>query len=413
MPPDDRLARLLGGEPLAPLRQRLRQRFERASSGTEVQSFRIGRLNATEHAALAALQGRPTRFSASMRVDVASIDAVLRQAGVAVSLRAALEQLDGRIVDRAAERAAGQAQWHDVLIRCKHPALASLLQTSAGIGLLKRLAGRDHAAAARSLAAAEAVLDRLPAHGVTRAQLAANLLGDAHALDTGRAVATLMLAVLRSAQTRDVSFNPEGGATEALSARDLWAGAGVLVNELARPALTLNLPEVAPHGEPAYLSLRRLLRSSPVHPMGSAVNGRTVFICENPNLLAIAADQLGAACAPLVCTEGMPAAAQRCVLRQLAQAGAALRYHGDFDWPGLRIGNQVMGEHGARPWRFGAADYSAALGAAPSFGRLLQGVAVEASWDDKLAATMRAAQQAIDEEMMAEMLLQDLASGGE
>ena len=221
MPPDNRLARLLGGEPLAPLRLRLRQRLERASSELEAQSFRIGRVSATEHAALAALQGRPARFTASMRVDVALIDTVLRQAGVAVSLRAALEQLDGHIVDRAAARAAGQAQWRDVLIRCKHPALVSLLQTPLGVGLLKRLSGQDHAAAAHSLGAAEAVLDRLPAPGVTRAQLAANLLGDAHALDTGRGVATLVLAVLRSAQTRDLPFNPEGGGTEVARATRL------------------------------------------------------------------------------------------------------------------------------------------------------------------------------------------------
>ncbi|UUZ63717.1 TIGR02679 family protein [Polaromonas sp. P1-6] len=406
MAADDRLQRLLGGEPLAQLRLRLRQRFERAGSGAEVQGFRIERLTAAEHAALAALQGRPARFAASMQVDVATIDAALRQAGVADSLRAALEQLDGRIVDRAAEREAVQTQWREVLAGCDNPALASLLQTPAGIGLLKRLAGQNHAVAAHSLAGAEAVLNQLPAHGVTRAQLAANVLGDAHALDTGCTVATLVLAVLRSALTHEASLDPEDADPEGLSPRDLWASAGVLVNELARPALVLNLPGVAAPGEPAYLSLRSLMRSPPEW----AVQGRTVFVCENPNLLAIAADHLGARCAPLVCTEGMPAAAQRTVLAQLAQAGAALRYHGDFDWPGLRIGNHVMREHGAGPWRFGAADYQAALGAAPSPGRLLQGAAVEASWDEALAAAMRMALQAIDEEMVADPLLQDLAS---
>src|SRR5262249_46733539 len=51
--------------------------------------------------------------------------------------------------------------------------------------------------------------------------------------------------------------------------RDTWARAGVLVNELARPVLFLNLPTGAPEnacwrrGEPAYLSLRALLRSPP------------------------------------------------------------------------------------------------------------------------------------------------------
>lgn len=50
-----------------------------------------------------------------------------------------------------------------------------------------------------------------------------------------------------------------------------------------------------------------------------------------------------------MCTDGMPAAAQRVILRQLAAAGGRLRYHGDFDWAGVRIGNYVMRECGARP----------------------------------------------------------------
>src|SRR5258706_1238965 len=111
MATDDRLQRLLGGEQLAALRMRLRQRYERTATGAPVPGFRIERLTPAEHAALAALQGRPTRFIASMQVDVAAIDAALRQAGVADSLRAALEQLDGRIVDRGAEREALQIQW--------------------------------------------------------------------------------------------------------------------------------------------------------------------------------------------------------------------------------------------------------------------------------------------------------------
>ena len=412
MAADDRLQRLLGGEPLAALRLRLRQRYERAATGAPLQGFRIERLTAAEHAALAALQGRPARYVASMQVEVAAIDAALRQAGVADSLRAALERLDGRIVDRAAEREAAQTRWREVQGGCDHPALVSLLQTPTGIGLLKRLAGQNPATAARCISGAEAVLRRLPAHGLTRAQLAAGVLGDAHALDTGCAVATLVLAVLRSAATRPAAPDPEDGDPDGPSARDLWASAGVLVNELARPALVLNLPMVATAGEPAYLSLRNLLRSPPDWGIGGVggLSGRSVFVCENPNLLAIAADQLGASCEPMVCTDGMPAAAQRTVLNQLREAGAALCYHGDFDWPGLRIGNHVMREHGARPWRFGAADYLAAQGIAPRPGRALQGAEAEASWDAALAAAMRAAQQAIDEEMVADLLLQDLAT---
>jgi uncharacterized protein (TIGR02679 family) len=405
MAADDRLQRLLGGEPLAQLRLRLRQRFERAAPGAEVQGFRIERLTAPEHATLAALQGRRARFTASMQVDVAMIDASLRQAGVANSLRAALELLDGRIVHRAAEREALQTQWHELRDACVHPALASVLQTPSSLGLLKRLAGQNHATAARFLERAQTVLNQLPARGLTRAQLAARALGDAHALDNGCAVTTLVLAVLRSTLNREASPAPEEAGFDEASNRELWASAGVLVNELARPALVLNLPNVATLGEPTYLSLRSLLRSPPEWTM----RGRTVFVCENPNLLAIAADHLGASCAPMVCTDGMPAAAQRTVLIQLTQAGATLRYHGDFDWPGIRIGNHMMREHGAQPWCFGAADYLAALILAPKPGRPLQGVEAEPLWDATLAVAMRTGQQAIDEEMVAEQLIQDIA----
>src|SRR5690606_11042509 len=126
--------------------------------------------------------------------------------------------------------------------------------------------------------------------------------------------------------------------------RDVWARAGILVNELARPALLLNLPVTASHpkpgypGEPSYISLRQLLRASPAW----SVADRTVHICENPTVLAIAADRLGVRCSPLVCTEGMPSAAQRILLDQLQAAGAKLLYHGDFDWPGIRIANFVI-----------------------------------------------------------------------
>jgi Protein of unknown function C-terminus (DUF2399) len=56
----------------------------------------------------------------------------------------------------------------------------------------------------------------------------------------------------------------------------------------------------------------------------------------------------------------MPSAAQQTLLAQLAAAGAGarLRYHGDFDWAGLVIGNFVMREFGAEPWRFGATNLS-------------------------------------------------------
>jgi uncharacterized protein (TIGR02679 family) len=107
----------------------------------------------------------------------------------------------------------------------------------------------------------------------------------------------------------------------------------------------------------------------------------------------------------------MPAAAQRTLLGQLARAGARLRYHGDFDWAGLQIANQVLRACGALPWRMAAADYEAAIAAATGHIHPLAGNAVRASWDSALAPAMQRSGQALAEEGQAELLLADLQCG--
>ena len=237
------------------------------------------------------------------------------------------------------------------------------------------------------------------------AHLAARDLGDAHALDAGQPVATLVL--------RACGLDEAPDAKER--SRDQWARLGITVNELAAPALCFNLSArgqtpgaqvvrvAAATGEPIHLTLRTLLRDPPEWDLSN----RSVFVCENPSILAIAADRLGTGCAPLVCTHGMPAAAQQTLLRQLARQGARLFYHGDFDWAGLRIGNFVMREFNASAWRFSAADYEAACA---KIGRPLSASEpVDASWDRQLAAAMTTHMRAVHEEAVAEILMRDLA----
>jgi uncharacterized protein (TIGR02679 family) len=409
---DARLRRLLGGDMLAPLRKRLRRHFERAEPSTSSGAVRLGRLSAEEREALASLMGRPPRFSNSMAVDIDAIDTALQRAGIAGSLREALERLDGAIVHAATARSEREARWSAIAVAARHPGLATCLRTPAGLGLLKRLSRQEHVAAAHLREGADAVLQRLPAHGLPRAQLAAETLGDAHALDAGEAMATLVLTAWRmhdSPSEGDIACNPDESRKEE-RARDIWARAGVLVNELAKPALFLNLPLVGDDfwlgvpGEPSYASLRSLVRTPPAF----AVAGRQVYVCENPNLLAIAADGLGRRCAPMVCTDGMPAAAQRILLTELARAGARLLYHGDFDWPGVRIANHVVRAYGAQPWRFGVADYEDAVPHSPSQRQTLAGPSVAASWNAELAPRMQMHGIAIPEEGLAASLLEDL-----
>lgn len=101
----------------------------------------------------------------------------------------------------------------------------------------------------------------------------------------------------------------------------------------------------------------------------------------------------------------MPGAAQQVLLQQLAAAGARLLYHGDFDWPGIRIGNFVMREFSAQPWRFGVTDYLAAAASGlplPAEGQVL------ADWDAQLAPTMTSRGFVLHEERVIELLLGDL-----
>jgi uncharacterized protein (TIGR02679 family) len=326
--------------------------------------------------------------------------------------------------DRKADRAAREREWGAALSSIEEPRLVGLLADAAGTALVKRLSGSDPARAELLLVQAARVLDRLPGHGISRAQLAAEVLGDSHGLDSGHPVATITLRACAAEAAFDATEAARLQDAEE-SVRERWARLGVTVNELALPALCLNLPVRASiddahgrlvaatplspalglslPGEPVHISLRRLLRRPPAWHMA----GRDVFVCENPNVVAIAADRLGSACAPLVCTDGMPSAAQQTLLAQLAAGGARLRYHGDFDWAGLAIGNFVMREFGAEPWRFGTADYLSAT--ADQELALRSGDRVMSRWDDRLTGAMSERGVVVHEEGVVEALLTDLA----
>lgn len=397
MPASDpaRLQRLLGGAALAPLRRRLRRRYATAEEPAE--HFTLGNLSAPETTALADLLGRPRRTQASMQLSHAELDAALARAGVAPGLRAALERLDGPITDTSAEREQRRQQWAALPTLAGDPRLAVLLAEAQELGLLKRLSGGNPATAQQLVQQADAVLARLPAPGVSLARLAADTLGNAHALDRGQPTATLVRRVLARGDRGQRS-------------RELWAAQGVLVNELAKPVAMLNLGangdgmanqlvcRAAAAGEPLHLSLRLLTRTPPAWRPE-----QQVFVCENPAVLAAAADHLGPRCPPLISLDGQLSAAPRTLLDQLATQGAHFHYHGDFDWGGLHIANVIFARYAATPWLFATADYR------PSDGPPLQGQPTVARWDAKLATAMQAASRAVHEESVLDALLADLA----
>jgi uncharacterized protein (TIGR02679 family) len=165
-------------------------------------------------------------------------------------------------------------------------------------------------------------------------------------------------------------------------------------------------------GQPAVLTLRQLRCHDEALSVG------LMRICENPVVIAAAADELGSRCPPLVCVGGQPSAAGWRLLDLLTAGGAEFRYHGDFDWGGIRIASAVRQRVGQeqshwQPWRYdrGAYEAAAATVLAGHAARLtrLAGEPVATPWDPGLATAMACHGVRIEEELSLDALLADLA----
>jgi uncharacterized protein (TIGR02679 family) len=84
-----------------------------------------------------------------------------------------------------------------------------------------------------------------------------------------------------------------------------------------------------------------------------------------------------------------------------------LRYHGDFDWPGIAIASSVIRRHGARPWRMSAADYAGSVRADAEHVPLA-GPPQPTPWDPQLGDVMLATGRVLYEESVAGVLIADL-----
>jgi len=402
----DRLARLLGGHDLGWLVGRVRQRLERSESLDT--TVTLTRATEAQRAAVHRLLGRRPRAGATLSVSLPALDALLRRSGACSDgLAAAVVALTGDIADRHAVAERLDQSWRaafaplDAAIVDRRE-LADWRRYIEATGLVRRLA-KTPERAALLLADLAAVVRNLPASGEPVGQFAARVVRAAHALDDGRPLTTLTLNAAR------LLGNVADGAG-AEWRREVWASVGLLQDELSSTVLTLGLPGDSASatgqaltacraaGQPVVLTLRQLVRDPP------KVSAQLVYICENPVVVSAAADRLGTRCAPLICVAGQPSAAAMHLLRSLAAAGADLRYHGDFDWGGLRIGNVIFQRLPVRPWHFDTAAY---LRSAPR-GSELVGAPVPARWDVELSAAMTQAGAALEEELVLDELLGDL-----
>jgi uncharacterized protein (TIGR02679 family) len=431
-----RLQRLLGGEPTAWLIRRARDRLEAGRSLTG--PVTLTDATAEQRRAVERLTGRPARSGASLSVSLPEVDRILRESGaVPGGLAEAVKILTGPLRDRDRDRADTAAAWAAAFAPLDdavagRPELAAWRGWLDATGVVRRLAPSpddalvllDHVAA---------VLRRLPSRGVPIGRLAAECCGDAHALDDGRPAGTLALSAVRA--LAGLPFAADGTAD---SRRAAWAAVGVHLDDLSSLVLCLGLPGdtrtalggvlalYREAGQPAMLTLRQLrCHDAPLH-------AGVVRICENPVVVAAAADELGGRCQPLVCVGGQPSAAGWRLLDLLAAGGAEFRYHGDFDWGGIRIACAVQarmnqGRVRWQPWRYDRDAYETAAAAVPApAARLardardardarlprLAGEPVATPWDPGLAAAMTRRDVRIEEELALDSLLADLSAPG-
>jgi uncharacterized protein (TIGR02679 family) len=423
-----RLHRLLGGEPTAWLVQRARDRLEagRPLAGTVT----LTAANMEQRRAVERLTGRPPRSGTSLSVSLPEVDRVLRESGAAPGgLAEAVALLTGPIRDRNRDRTETASAWaaafapldDSIAGRAELAAWRGWLDAT---GVVRRLAPSPDVALAL-IEQVAAVLRRLPSRGIPIGRLAAECCGNAHALDDGHPAGTLALSAVRA-----LAGLPFAADVSADSRRAGWASVGVHLDELSSLVLCLGLPgdtrtplgkvlaAQREAGQPTVLTLRQLRCHDEALLAGPA------RICENPVVIAAAADELGSRCPPLVCVGGQPSAAGWRLLDMLAAGGAEFRYHGDFDWGGVRIASavreRVTGQGQShwqshwQPWRYDVDAYEAAATAvlaarAAARPPRLTGDPVATPWDPGLAAAMARLDVRVEEELSLDALLADLA----
>jgi uncharacterized protein (TIGR02679 family) len=358
------------------------------------------------------LPGRvPRRAGAAFSVPLARLDERVRTAGLASSLQALLEELGGPLRDRRGERQEAADARNELwaaadahpIARSEEWVRAWLLALRSSGALARTARGEERETLMRCLDVAQT----LPRRGVELSRLASELTGDPHAFDYGTPLGGLLGSAL--AAKRNL-----GRPASAAEWRARWSEQGVLCDSLSCSVLTFALLPTdhsglakslrlrAELGEPDVLTLRMLVRT----PMVFAPE--TVYVCENPAVVSAAAEALGPASRPLICTGGWPNTAVATLLGALAAVGCHLRYQGDFDWEGRRIARHVAKNHRAVGWRADPVTYENAAarrdGGAPALDRH-RGVPTDG---EELHVAMERRGVAVYEEDIVEQLIEDL-----
>lgn len=388
----ERLRRLLGAPAWAWWRRRAWD--ELAARRGLPATWVLAHPSAAEREAANRLLSTPGAIGA-VRLRAAELTALLEQAAIADDLRECVIALEGPLPEPDSDT----PRWREVLAEAARILPAERLRGLLRLGGLRRLAAGDPEVGAQFVAQAATVIARL-GRPASLAELAVRATGDAHALDRDRALGRLLARLL--------------GATEDVrSWRQAWAAAGITTDELSSDALVLNagfagtglLARLAAQarGEPLRFTLRQLRDPAPL-----VLPGNRLLVCENPAVVARAAECLGADCPTLLATGGWPSLAALDLLDRAAAAGGTIAIHADLDWAGLAIAGELLRRDAAQPWRMSAEELRrhAAVPGAP-----LIGTPVATPWDPDLAAALAERGSALHEEAVLEDLLADLWAG--
>jgi uncharacterized protein (TIGR02679 family) len=393
---------------LQPLWSTLRERLER--TGHALRGSVVVPLDDDGTDRLSGLLGRAIPAGAT-RIRLVDLDTSLRSSVAGCGLIAVVAELTGgplrnRPAERDAARTGRQRLWaHLDLLLTEHNLAAQewvpqWTEWCRRGGLLTRLPATD---AITTLSIAVQVLARIlddshPPTGL--AELASEIIGDAHGLDGGVPAALVLRALAVALDTAP--------AASAAERRLLWQRVGVSTDEVSGTVITWAL---RPPGRDRWSAMMReradlgLVTHLTVHELQRAAGltrpGEIIHACENPQIL----QRLAAADVehPVACMSGNPAAAGMTLL-----ARTVVLYHGDFDWPGIAIARRIF-DRGARPWRFGRMDYIDAVDRLPADNRLaLSGRNQLTPWDEGLSLAMTATDVAVHEEITVDVLLSDL-----
>ena len=392
------------GPDLAPLWEAVRERLERRGSAARGR-LRVPPLSTLGRHRLSSLLDR----TLTATVDLTELELALAKVGAGTDLVAVLTSVghpmsfDGehRRRDRQVRRAAREAA-RAAVANWTESWAAAWIEEAVQTGLLRGLDVDDAVALVASVRRClDAVQGSDPPQ--SRVDLAAAVLGDAHALDPGTRLGPAVMRALRQRHATELHDDTD---------RTVWDRAGVPTDSVSAPVLTWNLPvdpgtalasmiaEASSLGVVTHLSAMAL-RSYPA----VVAAGTDVLVTENPRVVEAAAQRRSPFC--VVSTNGNPSMAVRLLLAQLLRSGPSVRYHGDFDAAGISICRRMM-EIGLVPWKMDTASYERAVAAAAAERVELP---IDPSdpgptpWDESLREAFQASRRVVHEERLLDELL--------